>query len=339
MAAAEPTGTMRAMLFDAVGQPLRASELPIPAAGPGQLLLRVRACGVCRTDLHLLDGEVEIPSPPRVLGHQIVGEVIARGSGAPEPGLPAHGQLVGVPWLGWTDGTCEYCTTGRENLCPRARFTGRDIDGGFAEYTVADPRYCFPLPHGHPDEQLAPLLCAGLIGYRALRMCGEARRIGLYGFGASAHIIAQVASWQGRDLYAFTRAGDARGQAFARELGASWAGASEDLPPEPLQAAIIFAPVGALVPVALRALAPGGTVVCAGIHMSDIPAMPYSLLWEERAVRSVANLTRADGHELLELARQAGVRTHVTTYELEQAGAALEDLRSGAFTGAAVVVL
>jgi propanol-preferring alcohol dehydrogenase len=339
MATSEPTGTMRAMVFEAVGQPLRARELPIPAAGPGQLLLRVRACGVCRTDLHLLDGEVDIPAPPRVLGHQIVGEVLAREGTPAEPGLPTHGQLVGVPWLGWTDGVCEYCVTGRENLCPRALFTGRDIDGGMAEYTVADARYCFPLPPDHPDEQLAPLLCAGLIGYRALRMCGEAMRIGLYGFGASAHIIAQIARWQGREVYAFTRAGDMRAQALARELGASWTGASEDPPPEPMQAAIIFAPVGALVPVALRGLAPGGTVVCAGIHMSDIPAFPYSLLWEERAVRSVANLTRSDGHALLELARQAGVRTHVTTYPLERAGAALEDLRAGAFTGAAVIVL
>jgi alcohol dehydrogenase, propanol-preferring len=330
---------MRAMVFDAVGQPLRERELPVPAPGPGQLLLRVRACGVCRTDLHLLDGEVEIASPPRVLGHQIVGEVLARVGTADEPGLPARGQLVGVPWLGWTDGDCEYCTSGRENLCPRARFTGRDIDGGFAEYTVADTRYCFPLEPGHPDEQLAPLLCAGLIGYRALRMCGEARRIGLYGFGASAHIIAQVARWQGREVFAFTRAGDLRAQELALELGASWAGASEDPPPKPLQAAIIFAPVGALVPVALRALAPGGTVVCAGIHMSDIPSLPYELLWEERSVRSVANLTRSDGHELLQLARQAGVRTHVTTYPLERTGDALEDLRAGAFTGAAVVVL
>jgi alcohol dehydrogenase, propanol-preferring len=330
----QPNGTMRAMVFEQVGAPLRERELPVPTPAAGQLLVKVRACGVCRTDLHLLDGEVEISSPPRVLGHQIVGEVLA-GEAA---GDGDRGRLVGIPWLGWTCGECEYCTSGRENLCPRARFTGRDIDGGMAEYAVADARYCFALPPGHPDEQLAPLLCAGLIGYRALRMCGEARRLGLYGFGASAHIIAQVARWQGRELYAFTRSGDTQAQELARELGAAWTGSSEELPPEPLQAAIVFAPVGALVPQALRALAPGGTVVCAGIHMSDIPSFPYSLLWEERAVRSVANLTRRDGEEMLALAAQIGVRTHVTTYPLKQAGEALEDLRAGAFTGAAVIV-
>ena len=245
---------------------------------------------------------------------------------------------VGVPWLGWTDGTCEYCTSGRENLCPRALFTGRDIDGGYAEYAVADARYCFALPDEHPDEQLAPLLCAGLIGYRALRMCGEAHRLGLYGFGSSAHIIAQVARWQGREVYAFTRAGDGAAQAFALELGAVWAGASDESPPQPLDAAIMFAPVGGLVPLALRALARGGTVVCAGIHMSDIPSFPYSLLWEERALRSVANLTRRDGEELLALAPEADVHTRVSTYPLERAGDALQDLRTGAFTGAAVIL-
>jgi len=316
---------MRAMQFERVGSPLRAVELALPQPGPGELLLRVRACGVCRTDLHLLDGEVDIPDPPRVLGHQIVGTTDS-------------GDRVGVPWLGWTCGECVYCRGGRENLCPNARFTGRDIDGGMAEYAVADARYCFPIPDSYPDEQAAPLLCAGLIGYRALRMCGDAPRIGLYGFGASAHILAQICRWQERRVFAFTRAGDEATQAFARELGADWAGASEDAPPEALDAAIVFAPAGELVPLALRALAPGGTVVCAGIHMSDIPSFPYDILWQERSVRSVANLTRSDGHELLALAPRAGVRTHVTTYPLERAGDALEDLRAGRFTGAAVLV-
>ena len=334
MARADTEGTMRAMVFEEVGRPLRELELPVPAPGPGQLLLKVRACGVCRTDLHLLDGEVDVPHPPRVLGHQIVADVLGAGEDVVTPGS----GRVGVPWLGWTDGTCEYCTSGRENLCPRALFTGRDIDGGYAEYAVADARYCFELPEEHPDEQLAPLLCAGLIGYRALRLCGDARRLGLYGFGASAHIIAQVARWQGREVYAFTRAGDTAAQAFALELGAVWAGASEEQPPQALEAAIIFAPVGGLVPLALKALARGGTVVCAGIHMSDIPSFPYELLWEERTLRSVANLTRRDGQEMLALAPQADVRTHVTTYPLERAGEALEDLRAGAFTGAAVIL-
>jgi len=325
---------MRAMVFEAVGQPLRAIERPIPRPAPGQLLVKVQACGVCRTDLHLLDGEVEIASPPRILGHQIVGTVEARGDGV-AVGAPLR---VGVPWLGWTCGECAYCTAGRENLCPHARFTGRDIDGGMAEYAVADARYCFPIPASYPSEQAAPLLCAGLIGYRALRMCGEPRRLGLYGFGAAAHILVQVARWQDREVYAFTRAGDEAAQAFALELGAVWAGASEDLPPEPLDAAIIFAPIGSLVPLALRALAPGGTVVCGGIHMSDIPAFPYSSLWGERAVRSVANLTRADAEEMLALAPRVPVKTHVNTYPLEDAGTALEDLRAGRFTGAAVIV-
>jgi propanol-preferring alcohol dehydrogenase len=297
-----------------------------PEPGPGQLLLEVRACGVCRTDLHLLDGEVAIAAPPRVLGHQIVGEVVG------------EGRRVGVPWLGWTCGECDYCRSGRENLCPRALFTGRDIDGGFAEHAVADARYCFPIPSGYPDEQAAPLLCAGLIGYRALRMCGDAARIGFYGFGAAAHILVQVAVDEGRDVFAFTRAGDTDGQAFARRLGAAWAGASGERPPEPLDAAIIFAPVGALVPAALAAVAPGGTVVCGGIHMSDIPAFPYELLWGERTLRSVANLTRRDGEELLELAPRVPVATEVTTYPLEAANDALEDLRAGRFVGAAVVV-
>jgi propanol-preferring alcohol dehydrogenase len=317
---------MRAMVFGAPGRPLRLEELPVPQPGPGQVLLQVHACGVCRTDLHLLDGEVEVPDPPRVLGHQIVGTTVP------------DGRRVGVPWLGWTCGECEWCRTGRENLCPRARFTGRDLDGGFAEYAVADERFCFAIAGDEPDEQVAPLLCAGLIGFRALRLCGEARRLGLYGFGAAAHVLAQVAAWQGREVFAFTRPGDEAAQRFARELGAVWAGASDQGPPAPLDAAIVFAPDGALVPLALRAVAPGGTVVCGGIHMSDIPGFPYRDLWEERVLRSVANLTRADGDELLGLAPQVPVRTRVTTYPLEATGDALADLRAGRFTGAAVVV-
>jgi propanol-preferring alcohol dehydrogenase len=337
MAQAAGNGTMRAMVFEQVGEPLRMLERALPVPQQGQLLLKVQACGVCRTDLHLLDGEVPIDSPPRILGHQIVGIVQA---GAGEGGSVRHwqGQRVGVPWLGWTDGVCEYCRSGRENLCPNARFTGCDIDGGYAEYAVADERYCFPLPGDQDDEQLAPLLCAGLIGYRALRMCGQAQRLGLYGFGASAHILAQLARWQGREVYAFTSPGDEATQAFALELGCVWAGGSDQPPPQRLHAAIIFAPVGALVPLALRALAPGGVVVCAGIHMSDIPSFPYSDLWEERELRSVANLTRLDGQEMLELAPRAGVRTHVSTYPLERANEALEDLRHGRFRGAAVIL-
>jgi propanol-preferring alcohol dehydrogenase len=347
MAQAASGAKMRAMIFDGVGRPLREVERPIPSPGPGQLLVRVQACGVCRTDLHLLDGEVQVASPPRILGHQIVGTVVSRGGADDDAARRdadvasakrSEGDRVGVPWLGWTCGRCQYCTSGRENLCPKALFTGRDIDGGMAQYTVADERYCFGLPHAMPAEQAAPLLCAGLIGYRALRLCGPARRIGLYGFGAAAHIIAQVCRWQDRQVYAFTRAGDERAQAFARQLGAVWAGGSEDLPPEPLDAAIIFAPVGALVPLALRALGPGGTVVCGGIHMSDIPSFPYSILWEERTVRSVANLTRADAQEMLELAPRVPVQTHVSTYPLKDAGLALEDLRAGRFSGAAVIV-
>jgi propanol-preferring alcohol dehydrogenase len=327
---------MRAMVFHEAGQPLRLEERPIPQPGPGELLIRVLACGVCRTDLHLLDGEVDIPHPPRILGHMIVGEVEAGGDPAVEG--PAGGGRIGVPWLGWVDGTCEYCRSARENLCPNARFTGRDIDGGFAEYTVADERFCLPIPASYSNEQGAPLMCAGLIGYRALRMCGDARRIGFYGFGDSAHILVQLCRWQGREVCAFTRPGDETAQDFARELGAVWAGGSEDSPPEPLDAAIVFAPVGSLVPAALRALAPGGTVVCAGIHMSDIPAFPYSILWEERAVRSVANLTRLDGQEMLALAPQVPVQTRVSTYPLEGANEALADLRAGRFSGAAVIV-
>jgi alcohol dehydrogenase, propanol-preferring len=337
MAQGAPTGTMRAMVFEEVGRPLREVELPIPQPGPGQLLLRVEACGLCRTDLHLLDGEVKVPSPPRVLGHQIVGTVEARGEGT--SGERMRDGRVGVPWLGWTDGECEYCSSGRENLCPNARFTGRDIDGGYAQYTVADERYCFPIPSSFSSAQAAPLLCAGLIGYRALRMCGDAKRIGLYGFGAAAHILAQICRWQGRRVFAFTRPGDETTQSFALELGAAWAGGSDETPPEPLEAAILFAPDGALVPLALQALAPGGTVVCGGIHMSDIPSFPYDILWEERSVRSVANLTRRDGDELLALAPRAAVDTHITTYPLQQANEALADLRAGRFTGAGVLVL
>jgi propanol-preferring alcohol dehydrogenase len=337
MAQAAGNGTMRAMVFEQVGEPLRLLERPLPVPQEGQLLLKVQACGVCRTDLHLLDGEVPIDSPPRILGHQIVGIVQ---EGTRDGGSVRHwrGQRVGVPWLGWTDGVCEYCRSGRENLCPSARFTGCDIDGGYAEYAVADERYCFPLPGEDDDEQVAPLLCAGLIGYRALRMCGQAQRLGLYGFGASAHILAQLARWQGREVYAFTSPGDEATQAFALELGCVWAGGSDEMPPQRLNAAIIFAPVGALVPLALRALARGGVVVCAGIHMSEIPSFPYSDLWEERELRSVANLTRLDGQEMLELAPRAGVRTHVSTYPLERANEALEDLRHGRFRGAAVIL-
>jgi len=327
---------MRAMVFEGVGQPLRAVERPIPHPGPGQLLLRVEACGVCRTDLHLLDGEVEIAAPPRVLGHQIVGTVVAGASDA--AGAGASERRVGVPWLGWTCGECAYCRSGRENLCPSARFTGCDIDGGMAEYALADARYCFELPARYPSEQAAPLLCAGLIGYRALRMCGDAHRLGLYGFGAAAHILAQVARSQDRRVFAFTRAGDEAAQSFALELGAVWAGASGEQPPEALDAAIVFAPDGSLVPIALRALAPGGTVVCGGIHMSDIPSFPYSDLWQERVVRSVANLTRRDATEMLALAPRVPVQTKVSTYALQDSGRALEDLRDGRFTGAAVIV-
>ena len=313
------------MVLEAPGRPLQLIDREVPRPEPGELLLEVRACGVCRTDLHLLDGELAVTAP-RVLGHQIVGVVAG------------EGRRVGVPWLGSTCGECRYCRSGRENLCARARFTGRDVDGGFADHAVADERFCLPVPDGYPDLQAAPLLCAGLIGYRALRMCGDAERLGLYGFGAAAHVIAQVAVWQGRRVFAFTREGDADAQTFARELGAEWAGDSTADPPEPLDAALIFAPAGELVPAALGALDPGGTLVCAGIHMSDIPSFPYELLWRERTIRSVANLTRADGREFLALAPQVPVRTHVTAYPLEQAGHALEDLRAGRFTGAAVVV-
>ena len=324
---------MRAMVLDAPGRPLVAVERPEPTPGPGQLLLDVAACGVCRTDLHLLDGEVDVPRLPIVLGHQIVGRVVKAGPGA----AVKPGRRVGVPWLGWTCGTCRFCTSNRENLCIRARFTGRDIHGGYAERTVADVRYCLRLPDELEDLDAAPLLCGGLIGYRALRMAGDAERLGLYGFGASAHLIAQVAVWEERRVFAFTREGDERGQAFARSLGAEWAGASGDTPPEPLDAAIIFAPVGALVLDALRACDRGGTVICAGIHMSDLPPIPYADLWHERSIRSVANLTRRDGEEFLSLAHRVPVRSQVTRYALEDANTALDDLRHGRFEGAAVL--
>jgi propanol-preferring alcohol dehydrogenase len=321
------------MVLDEQRRPLREAQLPDPRAGAGQVLVRVHTCGVCRTDLHVVDGDLRDPKLPLVPGHQIVGKLVEAGEGAERFGA---GQRVGIPWLGWTCGECRYCRSGRENLCERALFTGYQLDGGYAELVVADERYAFPVPDGYEDLQAAPLLCAGLIGYRSLRLCGDAERLGLYGFGASAHIICQVAVHQGRRVYAITRPGDESGQAFATELGATWAGAADDLPEE-LDAAIIFAPAGELVPVALRALAPGGTVVCAGIHMTDIPSFPYELLWGERALRSVANLTRRDGEEFLQLAPRVPVRTRVTEYALTGANRALDDLRAGRVRGAAVL--
>ncbi len=326
---------MRAMVLERPGEPLVAAERPRPEPGPGQVLLRVLACGVCRTDLHVADGELPDPKLPLVLGHEIVGEVAALGAGV--EGLAA-GDRIGVPWLGWTCGECAFCASGRENLCGRARFTGYRLDGGYAEFAVADRRFCFPLPAGYSDAEAAPLLCAGLIGYRALTLAGEARRLGLYGFGAAAHILAQIARNQGREVFAFTRPGDAEGQAFARRLGATWAGGSDERPPEELDAALIFAPVGPLVPAALAAVARGGTVVCAGIHMSEIPAFAYELLWGERLLRSVANLTRADGEALLALAPRVPVRTTVETFPLADANRALERLRRGEVRGAAVLI-
>jgi alcohol dehydrogenase, propanol-preferring len=327
---------MRAMLLEHARQPLREAELPDPVPGPGQVLIQIAACGVCRTDLHILDGELEHPKLPLVPGHQIVGTVAGAGEGADRF---VAGARVGVPWLGWTDGTCRYCRGGRENLCDAARFTGYDRDGGYAELVVADERFCFALPDGYDDLQVAPLLCAGLIGYRALRLVGEAERIGFYGFGASAHILCQVAVHQGRRVFAFPREGDEETQAFARELGAEWAGSSEEAPPEELDGAIVFAAVGALMPAALRASAKGARVISAGIHMSDIPSFPYEILWEERTLGSVANLTRADGEEFLALAPQVPVRTEVMAYPLAEANVALEDLRAGRFRGAAVLTV
>jgi len=306
----------------------------MPDPGPGQLLLAVGACGVCRTDLHVVDGDLAEGAMPVVPGHEIVGRVVAAGEGV--EGV-AEGDRVGVPWLGWTCGACGYCRSGRENLCPRARFTGYHLDGGYATHALADARYCFALPCALDDVHAAPLLCAGLIGYRSLVKAGDARRVGIYGFGAAAHILAQVAAWQGREVFAFTRDGDAAAQAFARGLGAAWAGSSREAPPEPLDAAIIFAPVGALLPAALAAVAPGGTVVCGGIHMSDIPSFPYALLWGERTVHSVANLTRRDAEEFLALAPEAGVRTEVVPMALGDANEALRRLREGELQGAAVL--
>jgi alcohol dehydrogenase, propanol-preferring len=325
---------MRAMLLDQPRQKLRLAAVSVPTPGPGQVLIRVHACAVCRTDLHVVDGELTQPKLPLVPGHEIVGSVAALGAGVERFRI---GDRVGVPWLGWTCGTCDFCRSGRENLCAQARFTGYQIDGGYGEFTVADQRFCFTIPSGYSDAAAAPLLCAGLIGYRSLRMAGEAHRLGLYGFGAAAHIIAQVARWQGRDVYAFTSPGDTEVQGFARELGAVWAGGSDQSPPQHLDAAIIFAPVGPLVPAALRGVERGGTVVCAGIHMSPIPSFPYDILWGERMVRSVANLTRRDGEEFLELAPKVPVKTRPIPYALEQANAALDDLRAGRLQGAAVL--
>jgi len=326
---------MRAVLLERPGQPLRLAELPVPRPGPGQLLARVRACGVCRTDLHVVDGELPDPKLPLVPGHQVVGEVVENGPGASRFRV---GDRVGIAWLGWACGECEFCREGHENLCPWARFTGYRLDGGYAEYAAADERFCYPVPEDFPDLQAAPLLCAGLIGYRCLRLAGPAPRLGLYGFGASAHIVVQVARHRGQRVFAFVRGGDDSAAAFALDMGAEWAGDSLGPAPEPLDAAIIFAPVGELVPAALRAVRPGGVVVCGGIHMSDIPSFPYELLWGERVLRSVANLTRADGEEFLALAPRVPVRTEVEAHALEDAELALRRLRDGAVRGAAVLV-
>jgi len=327
---------MRAMVFERAGTPLREAELEQPVPGPGEVRLRVRGCGVCRTDLHIVDGELAEPKLPLVLGHQIVATVAERG---PDAKRFEPDELVGVPWLGWTCGRCRYCRSGRENLCDNARFTGYTIDGGYAQETVADERFCFRLPDGYPGLQAAPLLCAGLIGYRSLRLAGDAERLGLYGFGAAAHIICQVARAQGRRVFAFTRPGDTSAEAFARSLGAEWAGSSSEHPPEPLDAAIIFAPAGELVPAALASVAKGGNVVCAGIHMSDIPSFRYELLWEERLVRSVANLTREDAEEFMAVAQQVPLRTEVEVFPLAAADEALARLRSGAVNGAVALAV
>ena len=325
---------MRAMVLEAPGRQLERREISVPEPGPGQVLLSVRACGVCRTDLHVIDGELAEPKLPLVLGHQVVGVVDALGPGVEDIAL---GDRVGVPWLGWTCGECAFCTTGRENLCPRARFTGYQLDGGYAEMLVADARSCFPVPEGYPDDQAAPLLCAGLVGWRSLRMAGDAERLGLYGFGNAGRLVAQVARMQGRRVFAFTRPGDAASQRAALELGCEWAGDSTQPSPEELDAAICFAAVGDLIPLALRAVAPGGSVICAEIHMSDIPSFPYELLWGERVLRSVANLTRRDGLEFLAVAPMAGVRTDVVPFPLEQANEAISHARSGA-EGTAVLM-
>jgi alcohol dehydrogenase, propanol-preferring len=327
---------MRAMVLFRQREPLKLTDLPDPTPGAGQILVSVHGCGVCRTDLHILDGELTRPKLPLVPGHQIVGTVEALGEHAQRFRI---GDRVGVAWLGLSDGTCEYCATDRENLCDGAKYTGYDIDGGFAELAVADERFAFPIPEGYDDLHAAPLLCGGLIGYRAYRFAGDAKRLGFYGFGSAAHMLTQVAAYEDRKVYAFVRPGDTRTADFAMKIGAVWAGGSDEAPPEKLDAAIIFAPAGALVPAALRATAKGGTVVCAGIHMSDIPSFPYDILWGERVVRSVANLTRRDGEEFLQLAVRANVRTEVTTYPLERANDALADLREGRFAGSGVIVV
>jgi propanol-preferring alcohol dehydrogenase len=326
---------MDAMLLEAPKQPLRLAQVPVPDPGPGELLLRVRACGICRTDLHVADGELPNPKLPLVLGHEIVGTVEACGQ---DVSRFSPGDRVGVPWLGWTCGQCPFCRSGRENLCDRPRFTGYQVDGGYAEYAVADERFCFSIPLRYSYREAAPLLCAGLIGYRSLRMAGDAQRLGLYGFGAAAHLVAQIAVHQGRHVFAFTREGDREGQDFARDLGATWAGASTEPPPEPLDAAIIFAPVGALIPVALQAVQKGGTVVCAGIHMSPVPSFPYAMLWGERSVRSVANLTRQDGEQLFSLAARVPLRVSAEPLPLVQAMEGLSRLRAGLVKGALVLV-
>jgi len=326
---------MRAMRLHAIDSPLIADEIPIPRPKRGQLLVKIAACAVCRTDLHVIDGELTEPKLPLVPGHEIIGRIEEIGDGVADLRI---GDRVGIPWLGWTCGECEYCTSGRENLCQRARFTGYTIDGGYAEFTVADAGFAFRIPDTFNDVSAAPLLCAGLIGYRSLRKAGDAKRLGIYGFGAAAHIVAQVARYEGRDVFAFTRAGDTDGQKFARDLGAEWAGDSNEAPPEALDAAIIFAPVGALVPAALRVVKRGGTVVCGGIHMSEIPAFPYRDLWHERTICSVANLTRRDGEEFLALAAKIPIRTETQTFPLAQANEALDALRSGKLRGAAVLV-
>ncbi|MBD2431258.1 MULTISPECIES: zinc-dependent alcohol dehydrogenase family protein [Fischerella] len=327
---------MRAMLLEAPRQPLRLVNLPVPKPHPQQVLIRIRACAVCRTDLHIVDGELTHPKLPLIPGHQIVGIVEAVGERVEKFHV---GDRVGVPWLGYTCDRCRYCVSGRENLCDYAEFTGYNLDGGYAEYTVADHRFCFAIPEGYPDLQAAPLLCGGLIGYRAYRMTGEAEKLGFYGFGSAAHMLIQLARYQGRQVFAFTRSGDTQGQEFAHQLGAVWAGGSDELPPEPLDAAIIFAPIGKLVPAALRAVAKGGVVVCAGIHMSDIPAFPYEILWEERVLRSVANLTRQDGEEFLALAPKVPIQTEVNLFNLSEANEALDALRSGKIEGSAVLVV
>lgn len=326
---------MRAMLLETAGTPLRLADIPEPQPGPGEILVKIHACAVCRTDLHVVDGELPEPKLPLVPGHEIVGTVVAAGGAADRFRI---GDRVGIPWLGWSCGTCRYCRSGQENLCERARFTGYQIDGGYAEMTVADQRFAFPIPAAYSDPEAAPLLCAGLIGYRALRLAGDAERVGFYGFGAAAHILAQVARFQGRKIYAFTRPGDRAAQDFALKLGADWAGGSDEAPPEALDAALIFAPVGALVPQALAAVARGGCVVCAGIHMSDIPEFPYRLLWGERILRSVANLTRRDAEEFLALAPEIPIRAETEIFPLAEANRALDRLRRGGIQGAAVLV-